>query len=166
MQIDNGSILDLRDVGIIRRLDNGQLESSWIGELKPKTAAPLAFHRMGPDGLRLPQWNDSPVTSPGGAADGELKLDRLIDLAVDRLQLLPGETRLIGWTDMRVPGVRYDPEASQAVRRTMVLVHLEQGALPELKSDLNLKIDLESAEEEDENLSNVSGPQEPPLPVP
>jgi hypothetical protein len=158
--VSNGTPLPLRQAGVLRRLPHGQLQAAWIGELKPKNSAPLNFQPINDDNVRFPQWEESPVTAQRTAADGELKLDRLFSLAAGRLRLLRGETRLIGWTDMHLPGVRYQPEASQAQRRTLVLVHLQQGELPGFQSDANLKIDLEADVQEDDSM-NLADPVDP-----
>ena len=56
-----------------------------------------------------------------------IRLTRLARLAADRLRLLPGDVRLIGWTDQRLPGMRIRPEAPQNRTYTLVLAHLARG---------------------------------------
>jgi hypothetical protein len=70
-----------------------------------------------------------------------IRLTRLARLAAQRLRLLPGDVRLIGWTDQRVPGMRIRPEAPQNNTYTLVLAHLARGALPAVQPDKNLAED-------------------------
>jgi hypothetical protein len=71
-------------------------------------------------------------------------------LASERLALLPGEARLIGWTAAEIPGVSVRPAASQELRRTLFLVHLAPGKLPAPKSDLRLFTDVMVVQPENE----------------
>jgi hypothetical protein len=112
---------------------------------------------------------------------GEVSLGQLWELASKALRMLPGETRLIGWTAEEFPGVVIRPIAAQEVRRTIVLVHLKPGNwLPPLR-DINLLTDV--AEIKPENLEEqdpvsqptvtpispqpvVTPPAAPPVPAP
>ena len=68
-------------------------------------------------------------------------MTRLARLAADRLRLLPGDVRLIGWTDQKLPGMKIRPEAPQNVTYTLVLAHLARGPLPPARPDRNLAED-------------------------
>jgi hypothetical protein len=74
--------------------------------------------------------------------EGELSLGTLIDLAARSLKLLPGETRLIGWSQDEIPGVTVQPAAAQQLRRTLFLVHMVPGQLPQPMSDVRLPTDI------------------------
>ena len=101
---------------------------------------------------------------------GEVSLGQLWELASKALRLLPGETRLIGWTADEVPGVTIRPIASQTVRRTMFLVHLQPGMLPVPQRDTNMLVDVQEIktdnEEADPNQTPGAGPVLPPGIIP
>lgn len=81
---------------------------------------------------------------------GEVSLGQLCELASKALRLLPGETRLIGWTEDELPGVTIHPKAIQEVRRTLFLVHLRPGDLPMPQRDENLLADVEEVKPDNE----------------
>jgi hypothetical protein len=65
----------------------------------------------------------------------------LVDLASEGLKLRRGDWRLIGWTDGAMPGMTILPAAAQETRRTLFIVHLRHGRLPEAKPDINTMFD-------------------------
>jgi hypothetical protein len=99
----------------------------------------------------LKQWNETDIfASPGApprsdadaAADKtRIRLTRLARLATEQLRLLPGDVRLIGWTNQRLPGMRIRPEAPQNAMYTLVLAHLARGDLPPVRPDRNVAED-------------------------
>lgn len=70
-----------------------------------------------------------------------IRLTHLARLAADRLRLMPGDVRLIGWTDQRLPGMRIRPDAPQNNTYTLVLAHLARGVLPAVRPDKNVAED-------------------------
>ena len=70
-----------------------------------------------------------------------MRLTHLARLASDRLRLMPGDVRLVAWTNQRLPGMRIRPEAPQNATFTLVLAHLVRGPLPSPKSDTNVAED-------------------------
>ena len=75
------------------------------------------------------------------AAKSRIHLTALARLAADRLRLLPGDVRLVAWTDERLPGMKIRPDAPQNRTYTLVLAHLARGSLPTVKPDKNLAED-------------------------
>ena len=84
---------------------------------------------------------------------GTLTLGRHLDLACDSWMLREGDMRLIGWTETPLSGVSIAPDPAQSLVRTLVVVHLRYGSLPEAEPDTNLLVDLDSYSVED-----VTGP--------
>lgn len=72
---------------------------------------------------------------------GEVSVGRLVDLASQGIKLGRGDVRMIGWTDEELPGMKIHPAAAQETRRTMFLVHLRRGTLPEPVPDENCVLD-------------------------
>jgi len=150
----NNTDLTIRDIGIIRRVDNGQLDSSglpqprletaFVAKLEPANSSPLKFSPLQDENIWLAEWNQSKALakSLGPDADrGRVKLHQLAQLAAQRLRLLPGDVRLIGWTDDPLPGMQLRPEAPQNSTYTLVLAHLVRGALPPVRADRNVAED-------------------------
>jgi hypothetical protein len=126
----NKSTLPLRDVGIVRRLPNGEaqgaeaIEVAWIGELEPQKNRKVVFVRVTDARALLREWQKSPVTSTR-RAEGEVSLLRLLDLARDPRRMFPGDMKLIGWTDADLGGIEFRPRPSQSTLRTLVIANLE-----------------------------------------
>ncbi len=168
-QVDNTTQLGLQGVGIIRRTDSGEYEAAWIGELPAqKTSAQLRFKSVAQSGIYLPEWEQSDVTKTvddnpdtGDVPDGEVNVSRLIKLATQKLRLATGEVRLIGWTDKDIGGVKITPAASQVTLRTFVVAHLRPGKLPSPGSDTNTKSDYWEEPDEELDLFEGEGVQQP-----
>lgn len=105
--------------------------------------------------LWLPQWEDSAVLGPvdehtvgGRQSPGRTRLP-LTELAREvqtRLKLLPGEMRLVGWTDQALPGLTIQPRAPQELVCTLVVAHLQRGPLPAPLPDRNRLEELAAAQ--------------------
>jgi hypothetical protein len=97
---------------------------------------------------KVPQWSKSVVMSKKAAATeeekGMVRLHRLVDLAVRRLRLQPGEVRLVAWTSDELPGIRISPRPAQNTTQTLVLAHLARGPLPSPQKDVNISDDYKS----------------------
>jgi hypothetical protein len=98
-----------------------------------------------------------------------VRLWRLAELAAKRLRLLPGDVRLIGWTDQKLPGLRIRPEAPQNATYTLVLAHLRRGQLPPVRPDTNVADDYLSGTlleaENDPNATEKEGIDYEPMPT-
>jgi hypothetical protein len=62
-------------------------------------------------------------------------------LATQQLRLIPGDVRLVAWTDQPLSGMQISPAAPQNSTYTLVLAHLVRGALPAVKPDKNVAED-------------------------
>jgi len=80
---------------------------------------------------------------------GGVSLGQLVELASQQLRLRPGDMRLVAWTDEEMPDLEILPSSAQAVRRTLLLVHLRRGALPEPQPDKNSKSDVVEVSDSD-----------------
>ena len=134
--IRNGTQVMLKDAGILHRLDDGQVELAWVGDLDAGGMRPLRFSTAD-DPKDLFQgdfagWRD-------GAGQGELTLQRMAQLACGPWSQAPGGFRLVAWTDQEFEGLKIYPRASQSVLRTFVLAELRRGSLPAARPDVNLK---------------------------
>ena len=73
-----------------------------------------------------------------GSTNTEVSLKQLFDIAQYREHLLPGDIRLIGWTDKDLPGLSIQPRASQSMVRTLVIAHLRYGDWADPRPDKNV----------------------------
>lgn len=93
----------------------------------------------------VPQWDQSLIMSskptPGEDDKGTVRLHRLVDLAVKRLRLNPGDVRLVAWSSDDLPGMHVWPRPAQNTTQTLVLAHLARGPLPDPQRDLNISED-------------------------
>jgi hypothetical protein len=114
---------------------------------QPLTKAERAAPRY-PD-VWLDTWDKVPILASQPVASDDtteadvprIRLTRLAQLAADRLRLLPGDVRLIGWTDQQLPGMRIRPDAPQNTTYTLVVAHLARGELPPVRPDRNVAED-------------------------
>ena len=137
--VSNGSRLNLDSAAAIRRTLTGEIEVAWIGSLAAKGEHKLRWKKLEDPGQIFAQWEQSPVTAKERASN-ELSLRGLIDLAQDPRSLAPGDTRLIGWTGEELPGVTFQPAASQNLYRTAVVVHLARAPFAAPQVDVNTRL--------------------------
>ena len=118
--------ITIRDVGIFRRVDGGRrrraavrIETAYVAELEPRRPAPAASSRPAVERARaiwLPEWSDNPAAcrrrhAGSGAEERRPRppAARLARLATQQLRLVPGDVRLVGWTDETLPGMEISP---------------------------------------------------------
>jgi hypothetical protein len=58
--VQNGTDLALQDAGVIRRNQNGRLETAWLGSLEPAASVPLKY-QTSEKSVFLDAWKDSPT---------------------------------------------------------------------------------------------------------
>ena len=119
-RIVNGSTLSLEGAVVIRQgvLEKSPLMAAWIGDLAPGDDALLEFTQ------RTPSARDRQEAAASSGESPDLKLKALLKLAYNHRPLKPGESRLIAWSSVEVPGMTVTPIASQVRRATLVVVHL------------------------------------------
>lgn len=126
---------------IIHKLDANKDAVLSRGEVRTDAALSGDFARL--DQNRDGKWDQKELLNwCRQSRAGEVSLGQLIELATKALQFVPGEMRLVGWTDAPISGVTIRPGSAQVTGRTMFLVHLDPGVLPEPRSDLRLLSDV------------------------
>jgi hypothetical protein len=157
--VKNNSSVTMRDVGLLRKTAAGVTQTAYLAELTAETSSPLSFApiRWTPavvdekkgeipphEILWLPEWDKSPVLSNFPVASDEkegVRLTRLARLAVEQLRLVPGDVRLVAWTDELLPGMSITPDAPQNTTHTLVLAHLVRGDMPKIRPDATVAED-------------------------
>jgi hypothetical protein len=116
----------------------------------PQTSTATATPSDTPSDTQNDTQNHAP---PDIVAKGTLNIDGLLRYAEENCP--PEETRLIGWTDEKVPGMSMVPTASQQRQANMIIVHLEHapmaGAAPDAnprprEKEMYIKLDGEPAQ--------------------
>ncbi len=167
--IKNTSSVTIREAGILRRTPAGVFQSAFVAKLEAGTSSPLAFAPLplDADGLVarwwLPEWEKSTVLGYGvaGPDASRVRLTRVARLAAEQLRLLPGDVRLVGWTDEDLPGMSITPHAPQNTMYTLVVAHLVRGALVPPRPDANVAEDFyEPPLEVDAEGNPIEPPQE------
>jgi hypothetical protein len=171
-----------------------RIEAAYIPKLEPVSSAVLRFQVVAPtwgsmispgESARtatselptvwLDEWKTAPIFGARGspAEDGGLltnkagiRLTRLARLAADQLRLLPGDVRLIGWTDQALSGMRIRPEAPQNATYTLVIAHLARGNLPPPKPDRNVAEDYMDPTLLEDEPDSAEAPEDPASPAP
>jgi len=157
--VKNNTKVTLRELGLIRRNAAGVAETAYVAELAPETSSPISFTaakwtpqttdergtKIAPrEILWLSEWDKSPVLSNTPAAEDEkegVRLTRLARLAVDQLRVIPGDVRLVAWTDELLTGMDIAPAAPQNMTHTLVLAHLVRGDMPKIRPDATVADD-------------------------
>lgn len=157
--VRNESQLTIRDVGILHKFEK-QLRVAYVDELPAGTTRQLKFVNAPPGRTGPEEWSKSYVMS-GDAADRSddkqtVRLYRLVSLATERLSLLEGDVRLVGWTDELIEGCDVVPRAPQATATTLVIAHLRRGQLPGPLTDVNVAADFMTFQFEDEEEASAA----------
>lgn len=133
-QIVNGSAWNLFDVAVIKRpAASDGLKGCWIGRLPASTSVAVSFPTLPKE---VP-FNRDRQSAARSSKPSTFPLEDLMRLALDVNQLEPGEVRLVGRMDGVLPGIDIQPAASQVRGAALVVAHLDYGALPEPKPDVN-----------------------------
>ena len=128
---------------MLRRRTTGEIEKAWIGELSSGKTAPLQYELVDEEGL-FREWTQDIATQPQmPAADAEQLVDSLwiggvLAEVLRKTPLMPGQTRLIGFTDDRPGRLEVNPAEDQFDGRCVVVAHLTPQQLDEVTPDINI----------------------------
>lgn len=160
-EIVNQTGASLQGVGVLHCPPGaapGTLQIAWVGELRAGVTRPLRFRDGGAQSREGPvfdEWSESPVTRDSKVnLEREIRLTGLLELATRKLVLFPGDVRLVGWTGEELPGVEFNPTATQTTARTVVVSHLKRGSLPAVERDKNVRTDFKKPAPIDEPAAN------------
>jgi len=172
LQVRNSTRVPLEAVAVVRKLppsgttsatsDRRQapvIEAAWVGRLAAGAAQPLRFAPVS-GRIRFAGWEQAPATA-SRAAKGSLSVRHLMEMAVSPAEMAEGDTRLIGWVDQDLPGMRVEPAASQTRRAAVVVAHLEEGARPIARPDANIStLPVETLKEDEDEFLDDEDDQE------
>ncbi|MBN1587963.1 MAG: hypothetical protein JW888_00445 [Pirellulales bacterium] len=127
-QLVNQTGVALHGVGVIRRNEKGRIETAWVGELKPYGSDTLTLvARSETEGPWFLDRREADACTQASAVKGKINLRGLIDLAEDVQTLRAGESRLVGWTDEALGGLKISPAAPQSRHAVLVVAHLNRA---------------------------------------
>jgi hypothetical protein len=179
-KIANKTQFTIRDAGVIKKTADGMLQTAWLGTIDAGATAAGQFgeesahvaegellHRLvktvtGTFGDKSKPatagslWQTERDRSPRTASSpvsGELGIRRLIDIAQDSADMLPGQIRLVGWLDDALPGMVVQPVASQSRHAAVVVANLNAGQRKPPLPDTRIQAQLDSAP----NHSKITG---------
>ena len=126
LRATNGTSHPLDDCRIVRGNSPGADLAS-IGRLEPGETKLLAFSPW--KKIAAEHRREVPATS------GELSVQRIADVALQRQELRCGEICLVARIADDVPGLSVAPAARQARQAVLLVAHLDPGRLPEPQAD-------------------------------
>jgi hypothetical protein len=154
-RVTNGTKYALDDCQAVRGTSDGVERIEKVGSLAPGATVALKLEEF----ASLERGKKSDVDA--GAAQnadpsGELSIAGMVDVALQRLELRPGEICLLAHIADEVPGLTVTPESqgSQVRHATLLVAHLDAGRLPEPERDRNTKKSVEIESNRDVELPN------------
>jgi len=129
LRVTNGTAQPLDDCRIIRGLSGGT-DLARIGRLEPGATAVLKFKSYSRQG-KAAVGNRQQGSDP----NGELSVEGIAEVALERQELRAGEICLVARVDGDVPGLTITPVARQARQAAILVAHLDAGRLPVPDSD-------------------------------
>lgn len=161
--LKNGIGFDLESVLLLRRTKTGELQKAWVGSLPSGGVEELVFANARKQSLWT-EWSRDAATEPGrftdtdtltesgnsnGSGEGSTNIastenvdddnslwigDVLVEVAL-KTPLMPGQTRLVGYTDQRLGELSVKPAEDQFDGRCIVVAHLKPAALGDVRPD-------------------------------
>ena len=133
----NDSLMTIKDAGIIAPGGVARL-----GTVEPGASVTFELAARGDDDPSLwagPTGNQSSrtgdaATEPVASSKGTLDIGGLLRWAEEHCP--EGETRLIGWSDEKLPGMAMVPAASQQRQANVIVAHLEHAPLAVAQPDV------------------------------
>lgn len=143
--IKNDTGLPLKSTLIVRRTDSGAVETAWVGDLSVGQTTTLQFGPVTGDNFGN-EWAQDPVTQASKPEMGEGGTEEMTDLWIGgvmheivlKTPLVPGQTRLVGYTEESPGNLSVTPSEDQFDGRCVVVAHLKPGRLGPLTPDKNI----------------------------
>lgn len=144
--LKNESELDLLSVLLLRRTEDDQVQTAWVGDLAADQAASINFSEATQASLSS-NWEENPITQsmkPGSGLGESSETDALwvggvLKELVLKTPLMPGQTRLFGYTNDRTSQLTLSPGEDQFDGRCLVVAHLTPTKLGGIVPDLNIR---------------------------
>lgn len=135
--LGNGTGLPLKGALVLRN-DKGFVKFTWIGGMADNQISKLNF-RPEDDSL-WEHWENDPATSsnPSEESKDTLWIGGMLKEIAKRTPLMPGQTRLIAYTDARPGELQILPKEDQFEGRCVVVAHLTSQELGDVKPDARI----------------------------
>ena len=143
-QVVNGTTHPLDDCRVIRGGESGSIELATIGRLDPGATAPLKFGPYARRGGAAADHAQDALEGPshespqGPDPTGELGVEAVAEVAIEKLELRAGETCLLARIVDEVHGLTVTPAAGPMRQAALLVAHLDAGPFPEPRADRKL----------------------------
>ncbi len=132
--LKNDTGIELKGALVLRRNVRGAVEMAWLGELASEQTATLDFKPTdGAPTTLWSEWDADPITRrqlPGKDGNAEqLWLGGVLKDLVTKTPLMPGQTRLFGYTENRLGRLKVSPNEDQYSGCCVVVAHLTPETL-------------------------------------
>jgi hypothetical protein len=142
--IRNQTGLNLRSAVVMRCLADNSLEQAWLGEIASGEVVRAVFEPCTLSQVGS-QWNDAMSTQSEAPTAAELQstadalwIGGILHDIVLKTPLVPGQTRLIGYTDDRPGMLNVKPKVDQFEGRCIVVAHLTPVELGDVQPDARI----------------------------
>ncbi|MEZ6134176.1 MAG: hypothetical protein R3C53_04605 [Pirellulaceae bacterium] len=142
--VKNETGLNLKSALVLRRLESGVIEKSWIGDLDAGVSTKLEFVPLDP-ATALSEWandvstNPEPIDAEASETDVDsLWIGGILYELLRKTPLMPGQTRLFGYTDSRPGELHVTPGEDQFDGRCVVVAHLSAAHLGQVYPDKSI----------------------------
>ncbi len=158
--IRNQTGLDLKAAVVVRCVEDGRIEIAWIGELASGQVAAVQFEASDLT-EPIPQWSDNLSTQPimpSQSSDEEvdtLWVGGILREVLVKTPLVPGQTRLVGYTDNRPGKLEVLPTSDQFDGRCVVVAHLTPQSLGDILPDKKILSKIASAFGQPSNIDDL-----------
>jgi hypothetical protein len=125
-QLSNESDIDFLDAVVVRKSDEGVVETALIGNVQPGQAVTIDFQSTN----RVMVSSELPM-----------QLDLMMERFADPNTLPPGAIRFVARIDGTLDGMSITPKAGQRRGQTLALIHLRHGTVLAPEADRNLVTD-------------------------
>ena len=158
--LKNDTGIDLKGALVLRRNAGGDVEMAWLGELASSQTATLDFKPTdGAPTTLWSEWDADPITQrqlPGTDGNAEqLWLGGVLKDLVTKTPLMPGQTRLFGYTHDRLGRLKVVPNEDQYDGCCLVVAHLTPQTLGEPVAEPHIRSRGKGAEQRKEDLENA-----------
>ena len=142
LQLMNATELTLNGALVVRN-EAGDISYAWLDEVDPKSLKEVKFQAAKVDQLRS-HWDAKPETATVNSKDDtasasdSLWIGGILNELLSRTPLVPGQTRLIAYTDDRPGELTIAPQEDQFDGRCVVVAHLSTHQLGPVTPDLKI----------------------------
>lgn len=141
LKLMNATELALKSAIILRNID-GEISYAWLSDVEPKSLQALEFKQASTDLWK--HWDANKETASQSTSTGKvdpnesLWIGGILKDLLNRTPLVPGQARLIAYTDDRPGELTIKPQEEQFDGRCVVVAHLSPHQLGPVSPDRSI----------------------------